>query len=170
MVPSWWKESPGGKEAASTGPVLGGMQQFGEGPADLLARGSPLNLPTLLQGSLWQEEAFLKEGMRDLPSFIKNQPLIFPAARKAFCNLQSGQVKVVPHLHLHPARQRAGLNWPGKSSQGRRDPGVAIYRFPDTPEVSPVCLRLCRRHCDSPSYLEMTSDRRDVIQSLFESP
>lgn len=66
--------------------ALGGIQ-FGELPENLLAIGNPINLPTPLEGSLWQKEALVKEGVRDLPSLIKNKPLVFRAARKALCLL-----------------------------------------------------------------------------------
>lgn len=67
--------------------ALGGIQQFGELPPNLLAIGNPINPPAPLEGSLGQKEAFVKEGVRDLPSLIKNKPLVFPAARKALCLL-----------------------------------------------------------------------------------
>lgn len=53
-------------------------------------------------GFPWAKGSSFKEGIRELSSLIKDNPFIFPKARRALCNCCLGEGKKVPTFVMAP--------------------------------------------------------------------
>lgn len=90
-------------------PVARPLKEYnysGELSANLLAKGNPLNLPTQSQDSLWQKEAFFKRERGICPHPLKIN-LIFFQKPEELCVItvqRAREVKMIPHLNLHPSK------------------------------------------------------------------